>query len=63
MSHDTLPHVELPSEYFKLDVTHVSIALAVFGAYWVTIGPLSSVLKEKMLLSSALIVCDFLRFL
>lgn len=52
-------HTTLPHKFFELDVTHVSVALAIFGAYWVAIGPLSNVLKEKMLLSSALIVRTF----
>ncbi|SGY40208.1 BQ5605_C003g02337 [Microbotryum silenes-dioicae] len=46
-------HAEIP--YYKLDVSHISLALLVLGAYFTTINQLSYWIKEKLFLSSALI--------
>ncbi|GAA5929313.1 hypothetical protein JCM10213_006346 [Rhodosporidiobolus nylandii] len=47
-------HIDLPP-WVSLDITHISVALAVLGTYLVTVGQISYILKEKLLLSSALV--------
>ncbi|GAA6037193.1 hypothetical protein JCM8097_008780 [Rhodosporidiobolus ruineniae] len=50
----TESHIDLPP-WVSLDVTHVSVALAVLGFYLVSVGQFSALIKEKLLLSSALV--------
>ncbi|GAA5848387.1 hypothetical protein JCM8547_004499 [Rhodosporidiobolus lusitaniae] len=47
-------HIDLP-HWVNTEVTPVSIAFAVIGGFFVLVGPLSGILKQKFLLSSALI--------
>ncbi|GAA5968092.1 hypothetical protein JCM11641_003727 [Rhodosporidiobolus odoratus] len=54
MNSNNETHFDLPP-WVHLDITHVSLALGIFGAYLVSIGQVSYILKEKLLLSSAMV--------
>jgi len=54
VSIDTSSHNFLP-DFYTLEISYVSVALAVLGFYLVTIGQLSYLLKARLLMSSALI--------
>ncbi|GAA5822998.1 hypothetical protein JCM11251_004452 [Rhodosporidiobolus azoricus] len=55
MSHEEIStHIDLPP-WVSLDITHISVALAVLGGYLITVNQVSYLLKERLLLSSALV--------
>ncbi|GAA6004531.1 hypothetical protein JCM10207_000920 [Rhodosporidiobolus poonsookiae] len=54
MSESDSHNIDLPP-WVKLDITNVSLALAILGAYLTTINQISYLLKERLLLSSALV--------
>ncbi|GAA5885336.1 hypothetical protein JCM6882_009575 [Rhodosporidiobolus microsporus] len=47
-------HIDLPP-WVSLDITNISVALAVLGGYLITVNQVSFLLKERLLLSSALV--------
>ncbi|GAA5879332.1 hypothetical protein JCM1840_006952 [Sporobolomyces johnsonii] len=51
---DAGPTVHLP-DWVNLEITHITLALLVFGLYLCTVNQLSYYLREKLLLSSSLI--------